>query len=55
MTLFEQFKEIIKKKTEIMKDSTIVTVFTPNTYGWLPQTLRGKDFFNFRQDRKSVV
>ena len=44
----QKLQEITLKKQEIMSEKVITTIFTPNTYGWLPQTIRGKDFYSFR-------
>jgi hypothetical protein len=41
-------------KPDIMKDTVILTIFTPNTYGYLPQSLKGIEFYSFKEIISSI-
>ena len=42
------FKKEQIKKHDMLKDNVVLTIFTPNSYGHLPQTIKANDFYNFK-------
>ena len=41
------FKSEEIKKSDMLNNNVIITIFTPTSYGYLPQTIKANDFYDF--------